>query len=73
MAKAKTATLSFRIEPGLKEVLRAVATGASNKHVATRLSISERTVERHLSNVYAKLGVRSRTAAVAFAHRHGFE
>jgi DNA-binding NarL/FixJ family response regulator len=52
------------------EVLRAVATGASNKVVAARLGISERTVERHLSNVFAKLGVRSRTEAAAYAFAH---
>ena len=52
------------------EVLRAVASGASNKAVAVRLGISERTVERHLSNVFAKLGVRSRTEAAAFAFAH---
>lgn len=52
------------------EVLRVVATGASNKAVATRLGISERTVERHLSNVFAKLEVRSRTEAAAYAFAH---
>jgi DNA-binding NarL/FixJ family response regulator len=52
------------------EVLRAVATGASNKAVAARLGISERTVERHLSNVFGKLGVRSRTEAAAYAFSH---
>jgi DNA-binding NarL/FixJ family response regulator len=52
------------------EVLRVVVTGASNKAVAARLGISERTVERHLSSVFAKLGVRSRTEAAAFAFEH---
>jgi DNA-binding CsgD family transcriptional regulator/tetratricopeptide (TPR) repeat protein len=52
------------------EVLRVVATGASNRAVANRLGISERTVERHLSSVFAKLGVRSRTEAAAFAFDH---
>lgn len=52
------------------EVLRLVAAGASNKQVAGRLSLSVRTVERHLSNIYAKLEVGSRSAATAYAHRH---
>ncbi len=53
------------------EVVRQVVTGASNKAMAARLAISERTVERHLSNVFAKLGVRTRAEVSAFAVRHG--
>ncbi len=60
------------LTPREAQVLRVVATGASNKDVAACLAISERTVERHLSNVFAKLGFRSRTEAVAFAYRHSF-
>lgn len=52
------------------EVLRLVAGGATNRAVAGELSISERTVERHLSNIYVKLGVSSRTAAAAWAYEH---
>jgi DNA-binding NarL/FixJ family response regulator len=47
------------------EVLSLVAEGLSNRQVAERLIVSEHTVHRHLANVYAKLGVSSRTAAVA--------
>ncbi|MEJ2357949.1 MAG: response regulator transcription factor [Deinococcales bacterium] len=54
-----------------RQVLRLVAAGASNKAVAAELGVSERTVERHLSNVFDKLGVSSRTEAAAFAFRHG--
>ena len=53
------------------EVLRLVATGCTNRDVAAMLFISERTVHRHLSNIYTKLGVSSRTAATAFAFDHG--
>lgn len=50
-----------------REVLRLVAEGASNRDVAQVLTLSDKTVGRHLANVYAKLGVSSRTAAVARA------
>ena len=52
------------------EVLRLVATGSSNREIAAALVLSEHTVARHLQNIYAKLGVSSRTAAGAFAHEH---
>ena len=50
------------------EILRRIAGGATNKQVAEQVCISEKTVGRHLANIYAKLGVSSRTAAVAWAH-----
>jgi DNA-binding CsgD family transcriptional regulator len=53
------------------EVLRLVAAGATNRAIAGELYLSEKTVERHLSNIFAKLGVSSRAAATAFAFRHG--
>ena len=53
------------------EVLRLVAGGSSNREVADALVVSEHTVARHLQNIYAKLGVSSRTAASAFAFEHG--
>jgi DNA-binding NarL/FixJ family response regulator len=53
------------------EVLRQVAAGLSNRDAARALSISEATVRRHLANIYLKLGVGSRTAAVAWAHTQG--
>jgi DNA-binding NarL/FixJ family response regulator len=52
------------------EILTAVACGATNRQVAVRMFISEKTVARHLANIYAKLGVSTRTAAVAWAHEH---
>ena len=52
------------------EVLRLVAGGQSNREIAAALVISEHTVARHLQNIYAKLGVSSRTAASAFAFEH---
>jgi len=52
------------------EVLRLVAAGETNRAIATELFLSERTVDRHLSNILAKLGVSSRTAATAYAYKH---
>jgi DNA-binding CsgD family transcriptional regulator len=52
------------------EVLRLVAAGRSNREIAAALVISEHTVARHLQNIFAKLGVPSRTAATAFAFAH---
>ncbi len=51
-------------------MLKRIAGGATNRQVAERLFISEKTVGRHLANIYTKLGVSSRTAAVAWAHQH---
>lgn len=53
------------------EVLRLVAAGRKNREVAEQLVLSEHTVARHLQNIYAKLGVSSRTAASGFAGEHG--
>jgi DNA-binding CsgD family transcriptional regulator len=53
------------------EVLRLVAAGETNKAIAAELFVSERTVDRHMSNIFAKLGVSSRAAATAHAYQHG--
>ncbi|MDY6809694.1 MAG: LuxR C-terminal-related transcriptional regulator [Actinomycetota bacterium] len=52
------------------EVLQLVATGRSNSQIAQRLTLSEKTVSRHLTNIFAKLDVNTRTAATAFAYEH---
>jgi DNA-binding CsgD family transcriptional regulator len=52
------------------EVLRLVASGKSNREIAAALVISEHTVARHLQNIFAKLGLSSRSAATAFAYEH---
>jgi DNA-binding CsgD family transcriptional regulator len=53
------------------QVLALVAAGNSNRAIATELFLSEKTVERHVSNILTKLGVGSRTAAAAYAFEHG--
>lgn len=56
------------------EVLELIATGESNQEIAGRLGLSIRTVERHIANLYPKIGVSgpaARTAAAHFAFRHG--
>ena len=53
------------------EVLRLLARGASNPQIAAALVISRKTVEHHVEAVYAKLGVRSRSAATLRAMQHG--
>lgn len=52
------------------EVLGLVASGQTNRGIAAALYLSERTVARHLSNIFAKIGVTSRTGATAFAFQH---
>src|SRR5215218_1652682 len=53
------------------EVLGLLAAGHSNKEIAAELFLSERTVERHITTVYRKIGTHRRTEAMAFALRHG--
>ena len=52
------------------EVLRHLAAGETNKAIAAELTLSGRTVDRHVSNIFAKLGVPSRAAATAYAYEH---
>jgi DNA-binding CsgD family transcriptional regulator/tetratricopeptide (TPR) repeat protein len=61
---------SHGLTPRELEVLRLVATGKSNREIASALVISEHTVARHVQNIFTKLGVASRTAAGAFAFEH---
>jgi DNA-binding CsgD family transcriptional regulator len=52
------------------EVLRLVATGKTNRAIAAELGISEKTIARHISNIFTKLDLSSRTAATAYAYEH---
>jgi DNA-binding CsgD family transcriptional regulator len=61
---------SHGLTPRELTVLRLVATGRTNAQIATELVLSVKTVHRHVSNIFAKLDVPSRTAATAWAFRH---
>ena len=61
---------AYRLTPRELQVLRLVAAGGTNKAIASKLSLSEKTIDRHVSNIFAKLDVPSRTAATAFAYQH---
>jgi DNA-binding NarL/FixJ family response regulator len=67
---ARRAPRAFGLTPRQMEVLRLVAAGRSNREIAASLVISEHTVARHIQNIFATLGVSSRTAASAFAFEH---
>jgi DNA-binding CsgD family transcriptional regulator len=58
------------LSPREHEVLRLVATGATNQAIADELHLAVKTVDRHVGNILAKLGVTSRTAATAYAYEH---
>ncbi len=59
------------LSPREREVLRLIANGLDNGAIAEGLFISESTVKNHITNLFVKLGVRSRAEAVACAWRHG--
>jgi DNA-binding CsgD family transcriptional regulator len=58
------------LTPRELQVLRLVAAGRTNKAIAAELVVSGRTVDRHVSNIFSKLGVSSRAAATAYAYEH---
>ena len=76
--KAARALLDSRRSPSAdkalsareQEVLRLVAQGLANKQIARKLTISERTVKAHLTNVFARIGVSDRTQAALWARDH---
>jgi len=74
-AEAESSAAQPELAGGLSarelEVLRLVAAGETNREIAGELYLSEKTVERHLSNIFGKLGLSSRSAATAYAFRHG--
>ncbi|WP_331732496.1 LuxR C-terminal-related transcriptional regulator (plasmid) [Streptomyces avidinii] len=71
LAPREPGTETYGLSERELEVLRHVVGGSSNRQIAAALVISEHTVARHLQNIFAKLGVSSRTAASTFALEHG--
>ena len=69
----RKADLPEGLTPREAEILMLVADGNTNRQVANALVISEKTVARHLANLYLKVGVSTRTAAVAWARRMGLD
>ena len=69
-AAGRAAQGTHGLTPRQVEVLRLVSAGKSNREIAAALVISEHTVARHVQNIFAALGVSSRTAASAFAFEH---
>jgi two-component system nitrate/nitrite response regulator NarL len=61
----------FELTAREREILEQVAAGRSNKQIAREFWLSEQTIKYHLTNVYRKLGVSSRTEAARFAYDHG--
>lgn len=64
------ADATYPLTPRELEVLRLLATGCTNADIAARLVISERTVARHITNIYGKIDARSKVEAAAYAFRH---
>lgn len=70
-ARGQSAVPDFGLSQRESEVLRYVAAGMTNRQVGRQLGISERTAQAHLSHIFDKLGVSSRTEAVTTALRYG--
>jgi DNA-binding NarL/FixJ family response regulator len=68
---ASGSTESLDLTAREQTMLEALSRGLSNKAISKELWVTEQTVKFHLNNVYRKLGVESRTAAVRFAYDHG--
>jgi DNA-binding CsgD family transcriptional regulator/tetratricopeptide (TPR) repeat protein len=67
----KGASNPHPLTPRELQVLRLVSVGKTNATIAAELFLSERTIERHLSNIFTKLDLSTRTAATAWAYEHG--
>ena len=70
LAGRETASSTHGLTARELQVLRLLAAGKTNHAIATDLVLAEKTVDRHVSNIYTKLGVSSRAAATAYAYQH---
>jgi DNA-binding NarL/FixJ family response regulator len=71
LARAAGTPTPGSLSPREREVLILVAAGKTNRAIAQQLFISEKTVARHLANIFTKLRLNSRAQATAYAYRHG--
>ena len=69
--EGRAGTRPHGLTPRELEVLRLVASGKTNKLIAKELCLSEKTVDRHVSNIFMKVNVASRAGATAYAYEHG--
>ena len=70
LAHRQATAAAHRLTARELQVLRLLATGMTNHAIANGLSLAEKTVDRHVSNIYTKLRVSSRAAATAYAYQH---
>ena len=70
LTRRSTPGETHALTPRELQVLRLVTAGRTNKAIAAELVLSDRTVDRHVSNIFTKLGVSSRAAATAYAYEH---
>ena len=71
LPRARAAARADELTDRELEVLRLMATGASNAEIAGMLVVGEATVKTHVGNVFAKLAVRDRAGAIVYAYQHG--
>lgn len=69
--KPLTSSVNHELSGRELDVLRLIATGATNRQIALELMISEGTVKNHVSNILSRLGLRARTQAALYAREHG--
>jgi DNA-binding NarL/FixJ family response regulator len=69
--RSREATVPAGLTVREVEVVRLIAAGKSNRGIATELVLSEKTVARHLSNIFTKVGATSRAGVAAFAYDSG--
>jgi DNA-binding NarL/FixJ family response regulator len=70
LARSGAASSAHGLTERELQVLRLVAAGKTNQAIATDLVLAEKTVHRHVSNIFTKLDVSSRAAATAYAYQH---
>jgi DNA-binding NarL/FixJ family response regulator len=71
MREVRTPEMRESLTPRETEILKLLAQGQSNKHIARETGVEERTVKAHVSSILAKLGLSSRTQAALFALKEG--